>query len=288
MTDATNRKLDVDRADDGEISRDDPLFELSQIIGYSRPAERRSHADEPEIDLESELLRELETFSGVLPDEPEAALEPEIDFSDDDFEGAMAMEAAPALEPQPSYEPVAEYEPAAEEEAAPEAAYEPELEAAYEPEAEIAYERQAEAAFDVESEMEAEVEADFEPAVEAELEPAPEPDLETAPEYVSEPEIEPVAGSEQEQEPVPVAHYEPSAEVAPSDLAAKADSLEAELMELLGGIGEKVHVPWTAEAPQAAAPAIEEDEPVAVEPVDTSPQVPASAPLWFGADAPDD
>ena len=64
MTDATNRKLDVKDNEFGDIARDDPLYELSQIIGFSRPAEpehpRQAHDDT--VDLEQELLRDLDNF----------------------------------------------------------------------------------------------------------------------------------------------------------------------------------------------------------------------------------
>ncbi|TCD12345.1 SPOR domain-containing protein [Oricola cellulosilytica] len=63
MTDATNRKLDVDDIDTGDIRRDDPLFELSQIIGFSEESDEQvadHEAGDAQIDLEDALLRELE------------------------------------------------------------------------------------------------------------------------------------------------------------------------------------------------------------------------------------
>ena len=71
MTDGTNRKLDVENTDKNRISRDDPLFELSQIIGYSE--EKGSAPDQPvdegQMDLEAALLRELEDFPGSVEED---------------------------------------------------------------------------------------------------------------------------------------------------------------------------------------------------------------------------
>jgi len=89
MTDATNRKLDVENTDEDRISRDDPLFELSQIIGYSErrgAADADVHADEGQMDLEDALLRELEDFSGVFEEDlPEAAAEEDTAIEDEAF-----------------------------------------------------------------------------------------------------------------------------------------------------------------------------------------------------------
>jgi hypothetical protein len=115
MADATNRKLDVENTDEDRISRDDPLFELSQIIGYSErkgAADADFHADEGQMDLEDALLRELEDFSGVIEEnlpetavEYEAAVENEApaDVTDD---GAIPDESA-LPESRAAFEPVA-------------------------------------------------------------------------------------------------------------------------------------------------------------------------------------
>lgn len=131
MTDATNRKLDVKDNEFGDIARDDPLYELSQIIGFSRPAEpehpRQAHDDT--VDLEQELLRELDNFpvsgrtaaevsdyQGYSEPEPvEAATAPQpsrssdpLDFDSEferDFGGVFKM-PEPAMSKPAAPEPV--------------------------------------------------------------------------------------------------------------------------------------------------------------------------------------
>jgi hypothetical protein len=113
MADATNRKLDVENTDEDRISRDDPLFELSQIIGYSEPRDAANEdldEDAGQMDLEDALLRELEDFSDAL----------EEDVSEAIVENQAAVDVEVAAEPAGGYsdpEPVIsdaseDYEPA--------------------------------------------------------------------------------------------------------------------------------------------------------------------------------
>ena len=123
MTDATNRKLDVENTDEDRISRDDPLFELSQIIGYSErddASEAEFPSEEGQMDLEDALMRELGDFSDA---EAEAA---------EGLSGAVeeydsAIEAEPAAGP---VEEIAEFKPEASESMD---VYEPQFDAAPEP-----------------------------------------------------------------------------------------------------------------------------------------------------------
>ncbi|GAB4351104.1 MAG: hypothetical protein Kow0026_07900 [Oricola sp.] len=92
MADATNRKLDVGNTEEDRISRDDPLYELSQIIGYSDPRDEEDVAsaeDDGQMDLEDTLLRELEDFASSA----------EEDLSDAAAEYDAAVEAGSAAGP---------------------------------------------------------------------------------------------------------------------------------------------------------------------------------------------
>jgi SPOR domain len=93
MADATNRKLVVGDTATDEISRDDPLFELSQIIGYKQPEETvRENADasaaDEQLDLEDALVRELEG---------------EIASMDEADDGPLVAETAPISAPPLDY-----------------------------------------------------------------------------------------------------------------------------------------------------------------------------------------
>ena len=118
MTDATNRKLDVENSDEGEISRDDPLFELSQIIGYSQPdgAARKDVAEGEQIDLEAELLRELENYPGYQTASDEGAVEETVPATQyDEFEAELSEEeltsADDILPEEQAYSPESTPEP---------------------------------------------------------------------------------------------------------------------------------------------------------------------------------
>lgn len=219
MADATNRKLDVENTDEDRISRDDPLFELSQIIGYSERDDAggvKPDGDEGQMDLEDALMRELGDFSDVA----------EEGLTDAVVEYDAAVEAE--ADAGPVGETVDEF-----------AASEPEI---------------------------TEKPADYEPISYVEPEPA--------------------------DDSVP-------------------DTLEAELMDLLGGLGDKAGTEWPSEAPVEEQPApaieaeleapaaVEEEYPVAAEEEffesearlaateahdESSPQVPATAPVWYDQD----
>lgn len=117
MADATNRKLDVENTDEDRISRDDPLFELSQIIGYSErggSADAETPDDEGQMDLEDALMRELGDFSNA-PEEDLSDAVDEYDASIVPDEPAEAVEDLAASEPEApeiAEEIVEEYEPA--------------------------------------------------------------------------------------------------------------------------------------------------------------------------------
>jgi len=222
MTDATNRKLDVKDNELGDIARDDPLYELSQIIGFSRPAETEHprSTQEEHVDLEQELLRELDNFpvsgrsSAEVPDYQEYS-EPEQD------EPVIVPEQSRSAEP-----------------------------------------------LDFESEFERDFGGVFKMPEPARPEPvAPEPVVDMV--DMDEPDPMEAELSQPEFEPVPaprpvfaeVPRFEPAPEPASQPAA---DSLEDELLDLLGSIGEKAKAPWTAEQPDVEQIAV--DEQVAVEP----------------------
>jgi len=218
MTDATNRKLDVKDNEFGDIARDDPLYELSQIIGFSRPAEPENprQAQEDHIDLEQELLRELDNFP---------------------ISGRSSAEVS-------DYQDYSEPEPA-------ERAAAPEDPRSSEP-------------LDFDSEFERDFGGVFKmPEPETSEPVAPEPVVD-----MDEPDPMEAELSQPEFEPAPVSppvfaempRFEPEPEPAPRPAA---DSLENELLDLLGSIGEKAKAPWTAEP--APVEQIVVDEPVAVE-----------------------
>jgi hypothetical protein len=183
MAEAMSRKAEKDRGIDDEISRDDPLFELSQIIGYSpekkKSSEPSGHGAD-QLDLEDALVAELE--DDLTSYEVEET--PPLAYEDDDIEIDLESLA---------------------------------------------------------SEFEQGVVADVAPefAIEAEAEPALDPERETA-----------------------------------SDLAVKADALEDELLELLGGLGGKTHVApeWedATDAPEAEETADPEPEEIYEAPLEAS------------------
>lgn len=227
MTDAANRKLDVKNSDPGDIARDDPLYELSQIIGFSRPAETsapRQSVNE-QIDLEQELLSELENYPGLRRGDPQPVV------------------SSAQSSPQPVY-------------SAPEQAGGTDFEAGFErdfgdvfaePEPvtrnrEPAFETtQDDMVFDsFEDAMEAEL---FQPEIEAA--PAPKPVL------VERPRFEPT--------PAPAPQYVPAPE--PKAVSDKhPDSLEDELLSLLGTLGGRAGADWKPETSPAAQIAVDEQE----------------------------
>ena len=221
MTDATNRKLDVKDNEFGDIARDDPLYELSQIIGFSRPAESEQprQAQEDHVDLEQELLRELDNFPVSGRSSAEVS-----DYQD--YSEPAPVEQAAAPEQPRSSEPL-----------------------------------------DFDSEFERDFGGVFrmpEPAAPEPVAPEPvvdmdEPDPMEA--ELSQPEFEPAPAPRPVFAEVP--RFDPEPEPAPQPAA---DSLENELLDLLGSIGEKAKAPWTAEP--APVEQIVVDEPVAVEPPD--------------------
>lgn len=222
MTDATNRKLDVKDNEFGDIARDDPLYELSQIIGFSRPAEPE-HPGQPQedhVDLEQELLRELDNFP--VPGRSSAEASDYQDYSEPE-----AVEPVSPPEQSRSSEPL-----------------------------------------DFESEFERDFGGVFKMPEPAKPEPvAPEPVVDMT--DMDEPDPMEAELSQPEFEPTPaqrpvfaeVPRFEPEPEPAPQPTA---DSLEDELLSLLGSIGEKANAPWTPEQPAVEQIAV--DEPEAVEP----------------------
>ena len=221
MTDATNRKLDVKDNEFGDIARDDPLYELSQIIGFSRPAEpehpRQTHDDA--VDLEQELLRELDNFP---------------------VSGRSSAEV-------PDYQDYSEPEPV-EADVAPQPSH-------------------SSGPLDFDSEFERDFGGVFKMPEPARPEPvAPEPVVDTFESDEPDPMEAELSLPEFEPAPEPqavfaeVPRFEPEPEPAPQPAA---DSLEDELLDLLGSIGEKAKAPWTEQT--APVEQIVVDEPVAVE-----------------------
>ena len=255
MTDATNRKLDVKDNEFGDIARDDPLYELSQIIGFSRPAEPEQprQGQDDNVDLEQELLRELDNFP--VPGRSSAEVSDYQDYS----------------EPEP-VEPIA----------APEQSYSSDP-------------------LDFDSEFERDFGGVFKVPEPARPEPvAPEPVVDAVDMEEPDPMEAELFQPEFESGPAPqpvfaeVPRFEPEPEPAPQPAS---DSLEDELLDLLGSIGEKAKAPWTAEP--APVEQIVVDEPVAVEQPDfdayvsdvdveeaqpeavAEPPSTAPRPLWF-------
>lgn len=323
MADATNRKLDVDRNGNREIARDDPLFELSQIIGYSQPRQSETpaapHSDEP-IDLEQELMRELESYPGyssglestqrppesrgqpattVHVESRPARVEPAADSSDLDIADLDIADLDWGLPPASVQEPprYAGYEATsrAEPELSAELDQELELGLAEAFAAEPAFEPVGEPEYAAPEAPEYEPEPDFEPAARFASEP----------EYDPEPEFTPedAFSREPDYEPAPQPHMATAESIddaltrAPPAIPAEAeqpdvDTLEAELMTLLGGLGGTSMPVARAESPRPAPAPVLAPEPARPEPVqavaehppqdrDMTPQVPAAPPFWF-------
>jgi len=263
MTDATNRKLDVKNSGDGDIARDDPLYELSQIIGFSRPAETSEEqaVSDEQIDLEQEMLREFENYPKSYSRESQ---EPESEeYFSEAPDPVIADRPAVTNEPENF-----------------EAEFERDFGGMFDPPAPSAPEPDA-VAQDVEPDaMEAELfQIDPEPRMAApQPAPAPEPYFSAAPE--------------------PAPQQDP-------------DSLEDELLDLLGSLGGKANADWEPEKtpdPQLFVDETSQDEPQAFEefveraefdspavepepdfedwapaPTEATADVPASAPkpFWF-------
>lgn len=264
MTDATNRKLDVKNSGDGDIARDDPLYELSQIIGFSRPAEtpEEQPVSDEQIDLEQEMLREFENYPSSYSRESQ---EPE---SEEYFSEAPDPVIAdmPAVTNEPEN-------------------------------------------------FEAEFERDFGGMFDPPAPAAPEPDV--VAQDISEPDameaelfhLDPEPRMEVPQPaPAPEPYFSAAPEPAPQQ---DPDSLEDELLGLLGSLGGKANADWEPEKtpePQIVVDEASPEEPQAFEafveraeldsptpepepefedwppaPAEAAADVPASAPkpFWF-------
>ncbi|MCI5073796.1 SPOR domain-containing protein [Oricola sp.] len=214
MADATNRKPDVKNSDRDEISRDDPLFELSQIIGYSSSDDMSHRHAEPEdeIDFESDLIRELDE-----------QVEPEPSFERE------PVDLQKSFAPEPVSTPSARQ---FDERASRDVDLERELSDMFaEPEA---AEPAPDDAFDADA-MEAEL---FQSDFEAEPAPAPAPAART----VAAPAPEPAVQSRQ----------------ATPTQQVDTETLEDELLDLLGSIGAQAGESWEG-AQSSAEASVAED-----------------------------
>ncbi|QKV17749.1 SPOR domain-containing protein [Oricola thermophila] len=254
MTDATNRKLDVGNTGEDRISRDDPLFELSQIIGYSEPeaaADADPDADDGQMDLEDALLRELGDFSASIEGESVGEVEAAVAEVEEAVNAAHGIPETPASAYPEA--PVAGYSEA------------PETEHSEPPAAE--YAETPEAEHPGEPAYPDEVEPQYAEAPAPAYSGAPETDYPDAPSsaYPRMPEA-PVA-----EDPRPAAEAE-----SHSADAGSPGTLEAELIDLLGNLGDDAGVEWSNSPAPAQSPSQTE----------TFAQVPASAPVWYDQDEP--
>ena len=288
MADAMTRKVGADRESEKDIARDDPLFELSQIIGFDPQADAKQEAEaELEDTLASQLEGDLVSYDNPEP-AANAAPEPQSepapapvvlvheaadDVVIDDAVVDDVVETVPESVIEPELEAAempAEAEPieAAEEIEAVEDVVEgvPLEEAAEETPQDMLQDDAGEVVPEIEPEMEFELDADLIEAVETAIEEygieedEVVEDSEPAAEYeaddVAAPE-EPVAEAvaeapEEPQEIEPPVQDELAPQVQPAQQGGAA-FLEQELLQMLGGIGEKTQFAeqWSGEDEQA-------------------------------------